>query len=224
MSEFTVTNGTVEYSRTIRPADFESKVSRATLSFNIAEGSDPAVVLAKVSAIAKEQVHAELGLPHNRGLTPENRPQVVAPPAETGEKRTRGPNKPKEGGAETGRMTGASHIEEVEKTPPSETVENHDPLAELAAANAQPQSPAVAEVASDPIDDLAALAGGQPEPPTVKDVEAILMRVSAHLRKKVGNINDITKLLASFSVPGYRSLTAEQRGPFIDKAKALLDL
>lgn len=58
----TVTNGTVEYARTTRPADFESKQAKVTLSFNIEDGSDTGAVVANVFDLAVAEVHRRLGL------------------------------------------------------------------------------------------------------------------------------------------------------------------
>lgn len=58
----TVTNGIVEYARTTRPADFESKNAKVTLSFVVEEGSDPAPVVAKVMDMAVGEVHRRLGI------------------------------------------------------------------------------------------------------------------------------------------------------------------
>lgn len=58
----TITNGSVEYERNVRPADFESKKAKVVLSFVIEEGSDPAPVVAKVMDMAVAEVHRRLAL------------------------------------------------------------------------------------------------------------------------------------------------------------------
>lgn len=58
----TITNGVVEYERVTRPADFESKRAKVSLSFAIEDGSDPAAVVAKVMGMAVGQVHVTVGL------------------------------------------------------------------------------------------------------------------------------------------------------------------
>lgn len=88
----TVTNGTIEYSRTVRPADFESISAKVVLSFAVEEGSDPAVVVAKVHDIAVAEVHRRVGLSKPKAvgssaakpsIAPVENPTVAAPVAST---------------------------------------------------------------------------------------------------------------------------------------------
>lgn len=59
-----VTNGTVEYSRTVKPADYESKAAKVTLAFAVDEGEpNPEAVVARVFDMASAEVHRRLGLP-----------------------------------------------------------------------------------------------------------------------------------------------------------------
>lgn len=58
----TVTNGTIEYERVVRPADFESKRFKVSLSFAIDDGSDPAAATAQVADLAVAEVHRRLGI------------------------------------------------------------------------------------------------------------------------------------------------------------------
>lgn len=74
MDDFTVTNGTVEYTRMMRPADFESKTPRVSLSFNVADGADGAVVAKKVLKMAVDAVEDALG---GRLNAPEAEPKKV---------------------------------------------------------------------------------------------------------------------------------------------------
>lgn len=58
-----ITNGTVEYGRTVKPADFESKVAKVSLNFAVAETeTNPDAVIAKVFDMAMGEVHRRLGL------------------------------------------------------------------------------------------------------------------------------------------------------------------
>lgn len=88
---FTVTNGTVEYERVVRPADFESKRFRVSFSFAVEEGADFEKATAIVGNAAQAEVHRRLGLNPSQ---PAALPAVVAPvqevaqPAPAG-KRTR---------------------------------------------------------------------------------------------------------------------------------------
>ncbi len=58
-----VTNGVVEYGRVTKPADYESKSAKVSLSFAVDDGADPAEVTAKVFDMAVAEVHRRLGLP-----------------------------------------------------------------------------------------------------------------------------------------------------------------
>jgi hypothetical protein len=77
----------------MRPADFESKQAKVTLSFTVEDGSDPAPVVAKVFDMAVAEVHRRLGLltqadKHEIGeaaaaaILPSMRKRAKAPPAE----------------------------------------------------------------------------------------------------------------------------------------------
>lgn len=66
----TITNGTVCYERNVRPADFESKKASVTLSFAVAEDSDPAPVVTKVMDLAVSEVHRRLGIAVPAGQQP----------------------------------------------------------------------------------------------------------------------------------------------------------
>lgn len=57
-----ITNGTCEYGRTTRPADFESKSAKVSLSFAIEDGSDPEGAVSKVMDMCIAEVHSRLGL------------------------------------------------------------------------------------------------------------------------------------------------------------------
>lgn len=84
----TITNGTVEYERTVRPADFESKKAKVSLSFAVEDGSDPAPVVAKVMDMAVAEVHRRLGLAVDypqvdvAKVAAEKTKRAKAPPAE----------------------------------------------------------------------------------------------------------------------------------------------
>jgi hypothetical protein len=57
-----VTNGTVEYSRMVRPADFEHQTFKVSYSFVVNEGEDHAAVTAEIADEAVAIVHGRLGL------------------------------------------------------------------------------------------------------------------------------------------------------------------
>ena len=83
MDEFQVTNGTVEYSRTIRPADYEGKTPKVSLSFTVAEGSSPEAVALKVMGIAFSVVERALATRPEQDVAPvEKLKQTKAKPVE----------------------------------------------------------------------------------------------------------------------------------------------
>ncbi len=57
-----ITNGTVTYGRTTKPADYESKKAEVVLSFEIEEGADAAAATTKVFDMAVAEVHRRLGI------------------------------------------------------------------------------------------------------------------------------------------------------------------
>ena len=58
----TITNGTVEYGRVTKPADYESKSAKVMFGFAVAEGADPAAITDHVMSLAVAEVHKRLGL------------------------------------------------------------------------------------------------------------------------------------------------------------------
>lgn len=86
-----VTNGIVEYERVVKPADYESKRFKVSLSFAIDDGADAAAATAKIGDLVVAEVHRRLGLPApaavaERELPPElpkqGRRARTPPPAE----------------------------------------------------------------------------------------------------------------------------------------------
>ena len=202
MDGFVVTNGVIVYSRTVRPADFESKVSSVTLSFNIAEGSEVPAVLAKVSYMARQQVHAELGLAHTRGLPAEDRPEVVAPPTDIGEKRTRGPNKPKV----------------VEIPPMPKVAENPlEGLVEDAPAR-EPAKPA--DASDDILSELDPSPAASIEPITDEHLKHALTVASERVKTRDGNIDAIRKLVIEFG-GSWTKIDQGKRADFVADLKSV---
>ncbi len=62
---FIITNGTVEYERSVKPDDDETRGARVMLSYRVAEGSDPEAVMAQVFDMAAREVHRQVGLSIN---------------------------------------------------------------------------------------------------------------------------------------------------------------
>lgn len=58
-----ITNGTAEYERKVKPADYESRGAKLSLSFTIAEGDpNPELAVAKVYDTVVAEVHRRIGL------------------------------------------------------------------------------------------------------------------------------------------------------------------
>jgi hypothetical protein len=213
MTEFTIAGGSVEYRHTKPGAQYESTVPAVTLHFTVENGSDPETVTRKVMSMARNVVEDTLKGTLDRlgpasvsaqpGLTETVQPSPPATaPSSTQRKR-------KQAETPTGAVQG-------DAAPLTADV---NPLEALAAGS----SPTESE--PEPEDDLAALSGKtDTKQPTVEDLQKALMATSAHLRKEVGHINDIKKLLTTFGVAGWGALKPEQYPDFIAKCKALLDL
>jgi hypothetical protein len=58
----TVTNGSVEYSRNVKVADYENKALKVCWSFIVDDGEDRVAVTDKLTFELTEMVHAKLGL------------------------------------------------------------------------------------------------------------------------------------------------------------------
>jgi hypothetical protein len=58
-----ITNGTVEYGRNVKVADFENKSAKVSLSFGVEDGMDPLLATSLVFDMAVAEVHRRLGLP-----------------------------------------------------------------------------------------------------------------------------------------------------------------
>lgn len=76
-----ITNGVVEFERVARPADFESKRAKVSLSFAIADGEDAASVSARVGDMAAVEVYRLLARPEK--VEPVKPPVTKPPPAAT---------------------------------------------------------------------------------------------------------------------------------------------
>lgn len=74
----TVTNGTVEFERVVRPADFESKRVKVSLTYAIGEDTDAATVAAAVGDMAHAEVMRMLRKPETK-VVPAAKP-VAEPP------------------------------------------------------------------------------------------------------------------------------------------------
>lgn len=59
---FTITNGTVEYARSTRPADYEKREAKVVLTYNVDEGTDPQAAMRAVFEMAVSEVHGRVGL------------------------------------------------------------------------------------------------------------------------------------------------------------------
>lgn len=61
----TITNGTVSFTRMLKPADYEKKEVSVSLSFGVEDGADPDKVVAFVGAMARDHVLRMLHLPED---------------------------------------------------------------------------------------------------------------------------------------------------------------
>ena len=81
----TVTNGTIEFERQLRPADYENKRAKVTLSFAVDDNDDPATAMAIVADLAWAQVFKTLRKPETAPVAPPAqsapKPAVTKPPA-----------------------------------------------------------------------------------------------------------------------------------------------
>lgn len=222
--DFQITNGSVEYTRTVRPADFEGKTPKVVLSFNIAEGSDPAMATAKVMGIAVEMVERALAAQ----LTFKNEPVVQQTPIT------------------------ATEVEERDKevvppTPPQKRTRRTKAEMEADASGVERASSAQGSVTasdtassdlsksneSEPtnVTSLADLGiPGDPEPElgiSDKDLGAFANRLSGPINKEHGNLNKLRDVIKDFTPEGpgkghLLSIPADQRLQFMAAAKKLV--
>lgn len=184
--EFTVTDGIVEYKHSRPLGDYDNKTPMVRLSFTVAEGSDPAQATAKVMGIAMEIVeranHTNVVFQDNpeqlQGQQVDVADYVEAAPV----KAKRGPNKPKvtpsTGAPSTGAGVASTTSIAVDMSDPTEGAA---PLSDAAPSGPSPNPASVTDDA-----DLGI------EPLTMKgDVQPLAQRVSAYLRAKSGNIDEL---------------------------------
>lgn len=208
----TVTNGVVEYERVVRPADFESKRAKVSLSFAVEDGSDTASVVAKVMNMAVAEVHRRLGInveasgaqetvptrTEHSALSPEHREKV----AENTKKRAKAP--PAEVPGENPPVTGAAT----------------EPSTNASAATVSAADPAAI---GEPEEDILLLTNKvEPIVYTDKDLHAA---VQTAIEKKV-TATQIRSLTTEFTGNVGQSMTTlpqEKRADFIAKVKALYD-
>jgi len=77
----TITNGTVEFERVLRPADFESKRVKVTLSFAVGDDEDPAAATARVGDMAHAEIFRMLAK-KEQAVSAVVKPPKVEPPRE----------------------------------------------------------------------------------------------------------------------------------------------
>ena len=197
MDEFQVTNGTIEYSRTVRPADYEGKTPKVSLSFTVAEGSNPEAVTRQVMGIAFNLVEDTLAAkpgepvkieatqftPAKRGRPPAPKPVEVVEP----EKRV------------MSRLEDREIIalpEEVFEMVDEGDTEEEDLLG--------PDPTNVVKIISD------------------ADLHSQAQRTSAALKKSAGNINKLRVLINNCGGDGHLlQIPQANRHVFMEKAKGL---
>lgn len=223
--DFQITNGSVEYTRTVRPADFEGKTPKVVLSFNIAEGSDPAMATAKVMGIAVEMVEralaarltfkSEITVPVSQAQAEkiqqfdENGPEPVPTPPQ---KRTRRTKAEMEADAAGERASSAQGSVTASDTASSDLSKSNE---------SEPTN----------VTSLADLGiPGEPEPElgiSDKDLGAFANRLSGPINKEHGNLNKLRDVIKDFTPEGpgkghLLSIPADQRLQFMAEAKKLV--
>lgn len=190
-----ITGGTVEFSRTVKPADYESKGAKVVLSFGIDEGEDTQSVLERVSAIAMRHALSMVGeLPAKLAW--------VEVPATTVEKPKRQSRKP----VDPATIEEIAERVEPGRPPETEAVDEGTRSVDPAAIEDIEEAPAEAAAIVISPKDLAAACAEKREAVGVGyDVMAV------------------RKLIGEYAAPGIgmSNIPPEKRQAFLDALKAL---
>ena len=183
-----VTNGTVEFERVTRPADFESKRGKVVLSFTIDEGEDAEAVVGRVGEIAIA-----------RALSMVGEKPVQAPPREVVAKAPKPP-------------VVVAQEPTAAATPPAEADTASGSSAPVEADPAQPES-APAPITDQQITDAinAALGKGVQGPDIRKTVDRVVGIVGASVYS-LGNEKrqEAVDAIAALVKPQAAPLTADE--------------
>lgn len=208
-----ITNGTITFSRKVRPADFEDKTASVALSFTLPDGISDAQASAEielVGTLARDKALALLGLQAAsvasalKTIADASPAQITAGAAEV-EKRHRGPNKPKD--PEPAKTSAAPAADEI---PGLGDVKPAEPAPE-------PETPA------ESLDDVLGLAAAEPAK-EITDAD-----LNAAVQKKNATLQDPPKIRAlivqfqpdATKPPLLANVAQGRRQEFIDALNAL---
>ncbi len=229
---FTITNGTAEFEHKNPYTEYGFKAPKVSLSFTIAEGSDAAVVTAKVMGIAVEIVeranHAQITFQAQRS-GPEQRDERLAAQAPVLDV----PPTPAPAATRTRRTKAKIEADEAAKKAAAGGVASSDQAsaADLGLASSDPSNSSEPEPTSEvTAADLGIPAPEPEENPAISDKElgAFANRISGPVQKEHGNLNVLRDLINKFTVegtPGYGHLMQiepAKRAEFVAEAKKLV--
>lgn len=231
MTEFTVTNGTIEYTRTRKPADYEGQTPKVSLSFTVADGSDPEKVVAKVMAIAVNEVEAILT---GKRVDPEPQAEAkkgkrVSPPTSP-TMRSDGNSTPPPAQSDPTSLVipsdGSTGTSTAVSTADPSKIEDDTPSAATPTGHAlsDPASVDTSDAVSEPDDDLASL-GIEPaeEPISDKDLHKVIQPLSVKLTEKRGSsAGQLRVLITEAGGTTLQSIPQENRKGFVEKCKGLM--
>ena len=226
MSDFTVINGTCEYKHAVPKAEYNSVTPMVSLSFTVAEGSDPAAAANRVMAVAQDIVERAIAGKITVEQVSKGRPSVNPPSPARGREDATGPV----GTATTLQDDAVTSVELEVVTEGPEAVKarrgrppvNPTPAAQTNGATEN--SGTTVDYAGDvEIDDDIGIETEEGTTLTLKDdIQPLAQKVSAHLRKDGGNINALREVIKECGATSLLTIEPAKFPLFIEKAKALL--
>lgn len=220
-----ITGGKVSFSRSVQPAQYETKRADVELSFVLAEGETLADALDQVAALAKGKGLEMVGLKENGAGT--GTKQIVTPPPAattsvptTGNGRTKA-DLEKEALAAAAAKPTATKPPATKKTEPKADAASivEEPAANISTSPEDRKDPAV-------IEDADPLGLGVEAAKPLTDAE-LISEIQGH-NSKVSNPTEIKKLVAIFAGGGApktaRDIPADKRAEFVTKLKQIKPL
>lgn len=212
-----ITNGKVSFTRSVKPADYEKKEATVELSFGIADGEDPAEVVARVGQLAQEKALQLVGLKPVAVAPPLVSAQAGAPPATGGKEAYAAANAPAR--RPPGRPPKPA-AEPPKAGPAAVTGNDADPAA---SAEAMKATHAAAEVSDDD-----ALLGTESRPPITDEVirKALTLKnkklqdAQPDASKKQGEAVKLRGLIQKYAKSS-AEIPADVRQKFLDELEAL---
>ena len=233
MDDFLITNGEVSFEHKYPRAEYDSAIPRVAYSFTIAEGSDPAVVTAKVMLMAVQAVEAaahgkadELARAYGIGKEQFSGSHLVPTPVEVipepikHVRPRRVPNQVEPAGSPTLVPEAAPSVTSL--VPAEDTGPAAAPTPTPSVVSLVPND-AVIDAADEDADLLGLPQEDQPAEVTDKQLQDLAMPISAKLRFVGGNVSKLRELISAAG--GGSVLTTipqEKRADFVVAAKALL--